>query len=207
MTDCSKGIMVNISSAEKKERIAQATLLVIQRGGFTMATYRNIAEESGFSLGSIQNFFKTQNDLYKFAMETIIKNGETRAKALKLFENGVSVEEFYKLLYQFLPLDAERRTELTAWMAFVTRAASEPRLMDIARQMISKNYDTLQQSIAFMQQNGLFDKQVVAKEASERLYVFLEGISLHAIVLPQRYTETVIQTMVQRYVQDNLINN
>jgi|GEM_PF-2057306 len=199
--------MVNISSDEKKERIARATLLVIQKGGFAMATYRTIAEESGFSLGSIQNFFKTQNELYKFAMETIVKNGEARANALKLFSSDVSVAEFYRLLYQFLPLDAERRTELTAWMAFVTRAASEPSLMDIARQMISNNYRSLELSIAFMQQCGLFNKQLAVKEASQRLYVFLEGISLHSIVLPQQYTEAVIKEMVQRYVQDNLITN
>jgi len=195
---------MNISSAEKKERIAQATLLMIQKGGFAMATYRNIADESGFSLGSIQNFFKTQNDLYTFAMETIIKNGEARANALKLFASDVSVAEFYRLLYQFLPLDAERRTELTAWMAFVTRAASEPSLMEIARQMIKKNYSTLEQTIAFMQQCDLFNKHLAAKEASERLYVFLEGISLHAIVLPQQYTGAVIKEMVQHYVRDNL---
>lgn len=171
-----------------------------------MATYRNIAEESGFSLGSIQNFFKTQNELYRFAMETIIRNGETRANSLKLFHEDVSVEEFYRLLYQFLPLDAERRTELAAWMAFVTRAASEPTLMDIARQMINKNYSVLEESIEFMQQCGLFNKQLEARKASERLYVFLEGISLHAIVLPQQYTETVIKEMVQCYVRDNLTN-
>ena len=197
---------MNISSAEKKERIARAALLVIQKGGFAMATYRNIAEESGFSLGSIQNFFKTQNELYRFAMETIIKNGEARANSLKLFHNGASVEEYHQFLHQFLPLDAERHTELTAWMAFVSRAATEPSLMDIARRMISKNYQTLEWSIEFMQQHGLFNESLVPMEASRRLYVFLEGISLHSIVLPDQYTETIITEMVQHYVDDNLIN-
>jgi len=196
---------MSISSVEKKERIARATLLIIQKGGFAMATYRNIADESGFSLGSIQNFFKTQNDLYAFAMETIIKNGELRANSLKLFHNDVSVEEFCKLLHQFLPLDAERRTELTAWMAFVTRAASEPRLMYIARQVIGKNYDILEQSIEFMRQRDLFNKKIIAKEAAERLYVFLEGVSLHSIVLPDHYTENAIKNMVRHYVHENLM--
>lgn len=196
---------MNISSIEKKERIAQATLRVIQRDGFAAATYRTIAKESGFSLGSIQNFFKTQNELYTFAMQTIIKNAEKRASSLSLFQDGASIEAFHELLFQFLPLDAERKTELTVWMAFVTKAANEPSLMSIAQQTISKNYEALEQSIAFMQQCNIFNKQLAVKDATERLYVFLEGISLHAIVLPQKYTASAIRRMVREYVHDTFL--
>lgn len=55
----------------RKVQIAEATWKVIVKEGLENATVRNIARESGLSVGSLRHYFPSQSDLLLFSMELV----------------------------------------------------------------------------------------------------------------------------------------
>lgn len=112
---------------ERRARLTEVLLRVVADHGLEGASIRAVAAAAGVSIGTVQHYFPTKDDLLRHAyrrsaaaiqarIERRLESVESPRAALR----GIALE--------FLPLDAERRFAIRAATAFGVRALYEPSL-------------------------------------------------------------------------------
>lgn len=113
---------------ERRRRIADAVFRLTAARGFAAVTLRDVAAEAGLSMGAVQHWFATRDDMLRFAMEHLQARVLARMQA-RLAELGPSPSRRDTIragaLAQ-LPLDAPSREETAVNIAFVSLAAVDP---------------------------------------------------------------------------------
>src|SRR5699024_11326511 len=80
--------LINKKSEQKKKEISNVIIKLIYRDGLDTVSFRKISNESGWSLGSIQNFFGNQQSLLIFIFKII---SEKDRKSTRLNSSHVSI--------------------------------------------------------------------------------------------------------------------
>lgn len=109
-------------------QVADALLRVIARGGLAEASMTAIAAEAGVSVGLIQRYFTTKDELLAFAFDHLYDRALERIEAARREwppDDDVA-ETVYRMLETLLPLDDERFTEAVVWVAFLAGTLPNP---------------------------------------------------------------------------------
>jgi DNA-binding transcriptional regulator YbjK len=61
-----------VDHEERRSRVAEAVCRLIARGGFEAVTLRAVAAEANSSLGAVQHYLKTRDDMLMAALQHII---------------------------------------------------------------------------------------------------------------------------------------
>jgi TetR/AcrR family transcriptional regulator, transcriptional repressor of bet genes len=112
-----------VDHAERRRVIAEAVVRLVAARGVEAASLRAVAAEAGVSMGSVQHYFTTTDEMLLFALE--YGNGLLGARIQELVaERGpATLREAYRLLYTLLlPLDDDGRTGAHLWAALIARA-------------------------------------------------------------------------------------
>jgi AcrR family transcriptional regulator len=117
--------------AARRRQVATALVRVIASEGLDGTSLRRVAAEAGTSVGLIQRYFTTKDDLLQFAFDHLYE--QTRARLDAVDPSGPIGEVVHRALATMLPLDAERAVENRTWIVFLAAAASNPRLARLAR--------------------------------------------------------------------------
>lgn len=121
----------------RRAELVAALWRVVARDGFDAASVRSIAAESGWSVGAVRYYFRSQADLARFAMEALAERIAARVQGAYLDasgmlrevpEAGTRGERALHTLLQLVPLDEERRAEVLIWLEFMARARFDPSL-------------------------------------------------------------------------------
>ncbi len=95
-------------------------LELIADEGLPRASVRAVAERAGCSVGAIQKYFRTKDEMLEFALQLV---GErVQARILSVDRTGAVADVVRSWLVATLPLDAERRAEARIWAEFSVRA-------------------------------------------------------------------------------------
>lgn len=188
-----------VNHEKQKEKLAEATWRVIRRDGMERASVRNIAAESGLSVGSMRHYFSTQSELLAFSMKLVSDKVRDRIKHLPL--TGRLNEDISLFLYEVLPLDEERTAEMEVWFAFTAKSLADPTLQPLSHQ-VSKDMRTGMAKIigALIQYHPAcahLDQELEA----ERLYALVDGLAIHRIMQPDRVTPDTIRSIVSKHLE------
>jgi len=115
-----------VDYAERRSQIAAATWRVIARRGITGATMRDIAAEAGFSNGALKPYFATKHELLRATFEYVFQRTNERVRQVTAQRSGFSAVLAFGR--EVLPLDADRRDEARAVIAFWQEAALDAAL-------------------------------------------------------------------------------
>jgi AcrR family transcriptional regulator len=85
---------------ETKRKILDAALKIFAKEGYTAATTRNIASESGFSEITLFRKFETKEKLFKEAMK--VNSEELQLKCITLMEDLENIEDPEEFLRQYI---------------------------------------------------------------------------------------------------------
>ncbi|WP_181781536.1 TetR/AcrR family transcriptional regulator [Pseudonocardia pini] len=111
-----------VDHAERRELIADAVLAVVARGGLEEASVRHVAAEAGVSVGMVQHYFRTKDELMRCALERVGARVQAR-----MGEGVETPREMLRALFrQLLPLDEERAREGRVVLAFLAYATVRP---------------------------------------------------------------------------------
>lgn len=101
---------------------------VIVRGGLAEASLAAIAAEAGVSVGLIQRYFATKDELLAFAFDHLLERTLERIETARSARgDGEEVADTaYRMLETMLPLDEERFAESAVWVAFLAGALPTP---------------------------------------------------------------------------------
>jgi TetR/AcrR family transcriptional regulator, transcriptional repressor of bet genes len=137
-----RGVTVprQVDHEERRRAIAEAVVRLVSAKGAEAASLRAVAAEAGVSMGAVQHYFTTTDEMLLFALE--YGNGLFAARIQRHLAGPEPVpfrDNFRWLCTLLLPLDAESRNGARLWAALIARGCvDEP-----TRKLAAKAYTGL----------------------------------------------------------------
>lgn len=119
-----------VDHRERRESIAQALWKIVDQQGWVRATMREVAREAGVSLGQLQHYFSSREEMLAFAMEFAAEQTSHRIeRGLTSLDRPPHPREVLRLvLAELLPLHPEARAPSRMNAAYVLEAMHDPAL-------------------------------------------------------------------------------
>lgn len=123
-----------VDHEERRRHIADAVFRVIARQGFDATGLRGVAAEAGVSMGTVQHYFGSKDEMLLFALDHM------RARVLARVERKLSVSapghrEFVATgMRALLPLDPPSREEAAVNIAFFAASQGNREFRRVLRQ-------------------------------------------------------------------------
>ena len=102
-----------VDQVARRRAIADALWRVVAREGFEAVSLRHVAAEAGVSMGMVQHYFHTKEQMLLFALDTMEERAGARfaAELARLPDPPPPRAAVRALLIQMLPLDEPRHQE------------------------------------------------------------------------------------------------
>src|SRR5215469_10867706 len=114
----------------RRRELADAACRVIARTGLAGTTLALVAEESGWSIGSIRYYFPNKDELVASALWRVGERVDDRIR--RRTADGMTLDDLRIAATELLPLDADRREMSLVYLAFAAQAAVVPALGEAA---------------------------------------------------------------------------
>lgn len=185
-----------VDHEERKELIAQAMWRVILDKGMEGATVRNIAEEAGLSLGALRHYFSTQDDLLVYAMTLVQERATERIEAVAK-QPLPPKEMVLAILHEIVPLTEETRAEMEVWFAFIAYVNHRKDELPIPEEGVR---DGVEKVIRYLYHSNLLQEGLDVELETERLYAFIDGIAIHALLAPEQLEPEKIRGTIRYHI-------
>ncbi|QGZ48015.1 TetR family transcriptional regulator [Streptomyces sp. QHH-9511] len=166
-----------VDREEQRRQIGAALLQLIADRGLDEVSVRTVAAATGRSPGAVQKYFRTKDEMLTFAAELA---GERIERRMAEVNTARPLRQALRdLILTTLPVDAERRAEATAQLAFAIHAAHHPRLAAIRRQV---DRDIRQALATWLEWGGHGTHAVAVADA---VIALSDGLALRMLYTPQ----------------------
>ena len=158
-------------------------------------------------MGSVRYFFDTQEELLRFAMQTVIERATHRIQAgaparQALAAGGGAVEAVAQMLEQALPLDEERLGEAQVCLAFTVHGVVDEGLARIRREADEGLARLCEKCLTDLSQLGLIaDDRDLAIELA-RLWALVDGLTIHILLNLQQPSGPTAGEILRAHLND-----
>jgi TetR/AcrR family transcriptional regulator, transcriptional repressor of bet genes len=172
-----------VDHRERRGRIAEALWTVAERDGIAAATVRHVAAEAGVSVGMVQHYFSSKDEMLLFALQWVGEEFGARIteRVGALPEPRDPYEVVRIVLSARLPLDPRARVYVQALVAWLGRAIANP---ELARYMLEGTRvlrDGLAAQLRLAQQAGRVPARFDPVRTADGLLAFADGLSSHLL--------------------------
>ena len=185
-----------VDRSERREVLLAAVWLVIADGGFEKATIRAIAEETGWSTGVLAHYFADKEDILasalRLAHERIASRWDEKLAGLE------GLDALRELVLDNLPLDDERELETRFLVNYWSRAVTRDDLPTSQWRRGPLLVDRLTSLVDEARVLGQIDVAGPSADVAERLLALIDGLSLHALMHPDRVTRERQAALVEQ---------
>jgi len=186
---------------QRRRQVAHALLRSVGRRGLARTTLADVADEAGVSVGLVQSYFRTKSQLLRFGVEYMYKQGEARLLALAEGAGPASVRDWtLRASETLLPLDDERRLELTVWLEFLPVTMADPEMSRLHRTTTQQLLDAFAHAFGEGRRLGELPPSLDARAEAAALVAFVDGLTLHHLVTGGDFAEDAIRTSLATYV-------
>lgn len=161
----------------RKEAVADAVLEIAASRGLDGVTVREVAATADVSIGTVQHYFPTKNQMLAGAYTEASRRIRQRLQALPLGPD--SRRNMMLVASQLLPLDQERSTEARVYIAFAAAAATSAGLSEIQQNLLEELHTAL--TTAFTQAWGGGATPARCKLAAHTVIALVDGLALHSV--------------------------
>jgi AcrR family transcriptional regulator len=168
----------------RRRELADAACRVIARNGLGGTTLAHVAEESGWSIGSIRHYFPNKDELVASALWRVGERVDDRIR--RRTAGGMTLNELRIAATELLPLDADRREEALVHLAFIAQAAVVPELAEAAEGAAQRLQEPLAARFTHAIQTGELPAHLDAEHEAARLRVLLDGLRLQLVTTPRQ---------------------
>ena len=117
---------------ERRMRIAEALQRVTTRAGLEGVSLRQVAAEAGMSMGSVQHYFKTKDEMLLFALEHRHRVRTARITEKVLADGPPTPRSILRAcLVEILPRDSDSRSDYLIGVAYFIRAIADPAMAKV----------------------------------------------------------------------------
>jgi AcrR family transcriptional regulator len=181
----------------RRRELADAACRVIAHHGLSATTLAQVADESGWSIGSIRYYFPNKDELIAAALWRVGERVDDRIRARTA--GGMSVADLRAAALELLPLDASRREEALVYLAFLAQAAVIPALADAAEDAARRLQEPLEARFAYAVQTGELAPHLDAGHEAARLRLLLDGLRVQLVTTPRRTSATWALAVLDDY--------
>jgi AcrR family transcriptional regulator len=171
----------------RRRELADAACRVIARHGLAGTTLADVAEESGWSIGSIRYYFPNKDELVASALWRVGERVDERIRHRTA--GGMTMNDLRIAAIELLPLNAEAREDSLVYLAFLAQAAVVPALADAAEGAAQRLQEPLAARIAHLVQSGELPAHLDAEDQAARLRLLLEGLRLQLVTIPRHTSD------------------
>lgn len=188
---------------ERRRSILDAVFTIIDTAGADQVSIRNVANEADVSVGRVQHYFPTKDDLLAEAFSAINDRGTARVHN-RLSDDrhtGEPAAVLGALLGELIPREEDDRRVFRIAQAFEAYAMTRPPL----RQQLTRGYDELADLIALLlhaaDRHGETEASTLLPEAHELLAL---SIGLAGLTVTGNITAEHAQHIASRRLADTL---
>jgi TetR/AcrR family transcriptional regulator, transcriptional repressor of bet genes len=160
-----------VDHEQRRREIATAVLRLVTTRGVEAASLRIVASEAGVSMGAVQHYFTTKDEMLRFALaygNTLLAERATRLMAER--KPATPREAFRLLCTLLLPLDEDSRAGARLWAGLIGRGCvDEP-----TRKLAALAYENLTDFVVRQFSDVLPDAD--AAQAARHLVSVIEGL-------------------------------
>jgi AcrR family transcriptional regulator len=162
---------------ERRRALAEAVFSVIATRGFEAVSLRDVAEEAGVSMGAVQHYFVSKNEMLLFAL------GHMRGRVLERLRAAVGEPERAgrrELARQaarvMLPVDEPGWQEACVNIAFFSAATVTPEYADQLRDGYARILEVSRANLRAAAEAGELRDGVDPDKAAAALYFLVQGL-------------------------------
>jgi len=190
------------SPSPRKDALTEALLRIVAERGLDQVSVREVASAAGVSIGTVQHYFPTKDEMLTAAFAEVVRRVRIRLASV---EHGDDVRRnLSTVLREFLPLDARRSEEARIMLAFATRAATSPALAEVQRNVLGEIHEALSEAFARAASDRVDPKE--AKQAAHIAIAAADGLALHAVSAPgwmsRRQLAAALELLLERLVPE-----
>lgn len=181
---------------ERRRQIAEALLALAAAEGLESVSLRHVAAAAGVSMGAVQHYFRTKDEMLLFALQHQAQRREQRIIA-RLVDRGrePTVREICRTtLVEVLPIDDVRRGEYLAGVAFFIRGLRDPQMAATLAEGGPKVHEFFADLLAKAQADGGLVDGVDVREEAVMLWSLVDAQAL-SILLGERTGEEAVATI------------
>jgi AcrR family transcriptional regulator len=160
--------------------MAAATHKLIAHAGLDAATMAAVAREAGFSVGTVQHYFASKDELLLFAYKQMTEHQLTRV-ARKVAEGEAAQQPIRAILLDCMPelwpLDDARRGEYRVAKAFHARALDVPSVAEVAREASAVVRGEISRAVENGKECGEVESETDADRAALELSALIAGLA------------------------------
>jgi TetR/AcrR family transcriptional repressor of bet genes len=164
----------------RRTEIAYAVWAVIAEEGLDAVSLRRVAAAAGISLGRVQHYFGSKEELLHYSCRTVIDIAATsfaeRTAALD------ALDTVRALVAQPVPRDEPTRIGTAVWQAFLTRAASDPGLRAIIGEAVVGAQQELGRLLALAQASGAVPRSLDPQRLGQALFALGHGLAQQVLI-------------------------
>lgn len=163
----------------RRQQIAEALWRLTARDGLEGVSLRQVAAEAGISMGLVQHYFTTKDEMLRFALEAVSERAAERIgqRASELNDPDRPRSLVHALLVEMLPLDEERRLEAQVAFAFMARASVRPGIAERLRVDAVR----LEEFLAEQIRSARVDQVLAPEVEAASLLAIVDGLSAHTL--------------------------
>ena len=170
----------------RREELAESVWRVVARDGLERATIRVIAQETGWSAGSLAHYFVDKDDMLESALRIAYERIAMRWS--DLLEGLTGLAALRELVMDNLPLDDDRVLEtkflMNYWSRAIREGAGAPRAAHHGPLLIERLTALAREA----QRDGELNCERTPEDIAELLLALIDGFSLHGLLDPLRLT-------------------
>jgi len=178
---------------ERRDQVVDAAFRVIARDGLAGTSMRAVAQEAGCTIGLINHWFTSRDDLIEATFDRAIAVELERATAI-----ATDPSAFIEAAGEFLPVDERRRDEAKIWIAFYAMVLSGSDHVDRRTTRCKAVRKTMVQGLRS------FRPLPVCHDIVDRIFALVDGIAINALLDPARWTRTRQLTVLREGLEDTL---
>lgn len=166
----------------RRRELADAACRVIARNGLGATTLAQVAEESGWSIGSIRYYFPNKDELVAAALWRAGERADERIRDRTA--GGMTLADLRTAVLELLPLDDCRREEALVRLAFMAQTAVVSALADAAEGAAQRLQEPFAARIAHAMQTGELPSHLDAEHEAARLRLLRDGLAIQLVTTP-----------------------
>jgi len=165
-----------------RQRLLDALVTVIAERGLDQASIREVAAAAGVSIGTVQYYCRSKDEMLRTAFEYV--TGHILDRAAGTERTGTVASVLRGALLEFLPLDDTRRLEAKVYLAFAARAAVSPDLASVQQGMMTELRGRCADAFRLAQSRGEAADDLDPEQAAVATAALVDGLLLHLLTDP-----------------------
>ncbi|MGA8246728.1 MAG: TetR/AcrR family transcriptional regulator [Nocardioides sp.] len=165
-----------------KDRLLDALVSITAERGLDQVSIREVAAAAGVSVGTVQYYCRSKDEMLEMAFRHILNRMSQRASATP--RSGTIAQVLRRALHEFLPLDDLRRRECRVYLAFAARAAVTPRLAEVQHELLGEMRGRCAGVFQTAKETGEATTDFDPKEAAAVTTALVDGMLLHMLTDP-----------------------